>query len=287
MIDVAAGESLRVTALDTTDENAEKAKEQSLFNANNQGRLLGMEVQGRTAPPRDVGINQWDFRDPSRHCKSNGLLAVGADLAPSTLVAAYRAGVFPWPGDEGPLPWFSPNPRGVLPLDHFRCSKSLRQRLRRSNWWATVDSDFRGVIASCAQRIDGESTWISDDMRAAYIELHELGWAHSIEVWNDDGLIGGCYGLLLGGIFTGESMFHRETDASKVAVLELATRLHEAGGSLIDVQMVTDHLATLGAIAINRSLFLELLHEIRDDDVRLLKDPLPVDRLIESPVIAH
>ena len=245
-----------------------------------------MEVEGRTAPPRDVGPNQWDFRNPDKHCRSSGLLAVGADLEPSTLVAAYRSGVFPWPGDEGPLPWFSPNPRGVLPLDHFRLSKSLKQRLRRCGWHATVDANFPAVIASCANRLNGESTWINDAMRSAYTELHDLGWAHSVEVWDGELLIGGCYGLLLGGVFTGESMFHRETDASKIALLELSTRLHEAGGSLVDVQMLTDHLASLGAISIGRSLFLELLHEIRDDDVRLRTDPLPVARLADSPVIA-
>ena len=238
-----------------------------------------MEFDVRTLPPRDAGPNQWDFRDPAKHCKSNGLLAVGADLEPSTLVAAYRAGVFPWPGDDGPLPWFSPNPRGILPLDHFRCSRTLRQRLQRSGWEASVDQDFEGVITACAMRVTGESTWINDDMRAAYLQLHALGWAHSIEIWDGSRLVGGCYGLLLGGVYTGESMFHRETDASKIALLELVVRLHEAGGSLIDVQMVTDHLASLGAISIHRSLFLELLHEIRDDDVRLLTERLPVSRL--------
>ncbi len=239
-----------------------------------------MQVEPRTARPCDVGMNQWGFRDPLKHCKKNGLLAVGADLEPSTLVAAYRAGVFPWPGDDGPLPWFCPNPRGVLPFEYFKCSKSLRQTLRRSGWSATVDHAFEGVISACRQQRNGESTWISNDMRAAYVELHRLGWAHSVEIWDADRLVGGCYGLLLGGIFTGESMFHSEPDASKVALLELVTRLQEAGGSLVDVQMVTDHLASLGAIAIPRPLFLELLHEIRDDDVRLLTERLPVSRLV-------
>ena len=240
------------------------------------------EVDGRTPRATPVPNNEWDFRDPAKHCKANGLLAVGADLEPSTLVAAYRSGIFPWPGEDGPLPWFSPNPRGVLPLDHFRCSKSLRQRIRRSGWDATVDHDFEGVIERCAQRLNGGSTWISDDMRAAYIRLHRLGWAHSVEIWKDECLVGGCYGILLGGVFTGESMFHHETDASKVAVFELLTRLGEAGGSLVDVQMITDHLASLGAIAIHRSLFLEILHEIRDEDVRLLTTRLPVSRLVRS-----
>jgi leucyl/phenylalanyl-tRNA---protein transferase len=241
-----------------------------------------MEAETRTPLPAEVGVNRWDFRDPSKHCKRNGLLAVGADLEPSTLVAAYRAGVFPWPNDDGPLPWFSPDPRGVLPMDYFKCSKSLRQRLRRSGWHATVDHAFDQVIAMCANRMSGESTWINDNMRASYTQLHRMGWAHSIEIWDSNRLVGGCYGVLIGGVFTGESMFHRETDASKVALLELATRLKEAGGSLIDVQMVTDHLASLGAIAIHRSLFLEILHEIRDEDVRLLTSRLPVSRLLNS-----
>jgi leucyl/phenylalanyl-tRNA---protein transferase len=246
-----------------------------------------LRLPERTSAPVDVPPPQWDFPDPTKKTKRNGLLATGADLDPSTLVYAYQNGIFPWPHDEAPLPWFSPNPRGVLPLDHFKKSKSLRQTMQRCGWTATVDNDFAGVIANCSTRNNGEGTWISDDMRAAYTKLHELGWAHSVEIWNGETLVGGCYGILLGGVFTGESMFHRATNASKIALFELCARMHEAGGSLIDVQMVTDHLATLGAIAIHRNLFLELLSELRNDEIRLLCERLPVSRLADLVIVVE
>lgn len=212
------------------------------------------------------------------------LVAVGADLEPPTLVHAYRHGLFPWPHGRRQLPWFSPNPRGVLPPERLRVSKSLRQTLRRSGWTATVDGAFSEVIAACSKRPDGDGTWITAPMRRAYTRLHELGWVHSVEVWDGPDLVGGLYGFLIGGIFTGESMFHHRTDASKVAMVELAHRLVEAHGSLIDVQLVTDHLASLGAIGIGRPLFLDLLTELRDDDVRLVCDRLPVARLVGTPI---
>jgi leucyl/phenylalanyl-tRNA---protein transferase len=234
----------------------------------------------RTRQPVEVGPSQWDMPSP-RTAPSNesDLLAMGADLQPSTLVHAYRNGIFPWPHGRRQLPWFSPNPRGVLPPERLRVSKSLRQTLRRSGWTATVDAAFPDVINACAQRPDGEGTWINPSMKKAYSRLHELGYVHSVEVWDGTELVGGLYGFLAGGVFTGESMFHRKTDASKVAVVELAHRLVEARGSLIDVQLVTDHLASLGAIGISRPLFLDVLEEIRDDSVRLICDRLPVLRL--------
>lgn len=207
---------------------------------------------------------------------------MGADLEPATLVHAYRHGVFPWPHDDVPLPWFSPNPRGILPLDHVKVARTLRQTMRRSGWTTTVDRAFDQVIASCSVRMDGSGTWIEPEMIAAYTELHRLGWAHSLEVWDGGELVGGLYGMLLGGVFTGESMFHRVTDASKVALVDLAARLHEARGAFIDVQLVTDHLASMGAIPIARKLFLELLAECRDDDVALVCTELPVHRLPEE-----
>ena len=233
----------------------------------------------RTRRPEPVGQCEWSFPDPARRADRDGLLAIGADLAPATLVHAYLHGVFPWPHDDAPLPWFSPDPRGILPLDHLNVSKSLRQRLRRCGWTTTVDRAFDDVITACSDRPDGTSTWIEPGMIAAYCELHRLGWAHSLEVWDGAELVGGLYGMLLGGVFTGESMFHRRSDASKVAVVDLIDRLLEAGGAFVDVQLVTDHLASLGAIAINRRLFLELLGECRDDDVQLLTDELSVSRL--------
>ena len=240
----------------------------------------------RTSRPVPVDECEWTFPKPGRRSDRDGLLATGADLRPSTLVHAYRHGVFPWPHDDAPLPWFSPNPRGILPLDHLQVSKSLRQRLRRCGWTTTMDRAFDEVILACSQRPDGSSTWIEPAMIAAYGELHRLGWAHSLEVWDGARLVGGLYGMLLGGVFTGESMFHHETDASKVAIVDLANRLLEAKGAFVDVQLVTDHLASLGAIPIGRPLFLELLAECRDDEVQLLTNEFDVARLAIPPVSA-
>lgn len=230
----------------------------------------------RSTAPVDPGQCVWDFPD-ARAADEDGLIAIGADLAPATLVHAYRHGAFPWPHGKRNLPWFSPNPRGVLPLDDIAMSKTLRQTLRRSGWTATVDSAFDAVIDACSVR-EREGTWITPKMRAAYLQLHEMGWTHSVEIWDDDALVGGCYGVLVGGMFIGESMFHRATDASKVALVELGARLRDGGAGLIDVQLVTDHLASMGARPIPRTLYLELLVELRDDTVSLLCDRLPVSR---------
>jgi leucyl/phenylalanyl-tRNA---protein transferase len=235
---------------------------------------------GETRPvPIDVGPSAWALPDPST-ADPTGLVGIGADLEPATLVDAYRRGIFPWPHDGVPLPWFSPDPRGVIPADGVRVSRSLRQRLRRCGWQTTVDTAFDRVVAECTARPGHEGTWITPPMQAAYCRLHRLGWARSVEVWSADGqLVGGLYGLLLGGVFTGESMFHRATDGSKVALVDLADRLRRAGASLIDVQMTTPHLASLGAVDVPRRQFLHWLRHARDADVELPAERLPVDRL--------
>jgi leucyl/phenylalanyl-tRNA--protein transferase len=196
-------------------------------------------------------------------------------------VGAYRAGVFPWPHDSiDAVPWFSPPQRGVLPLDRMHVSRSLARRLRQSGYETTVDEAFAAVVEGCREpRADEQGTWISDDLAAAYTRLHELGHAHSLEVWGGERLVGGIYGVLVGGVFCGESMFHRETDASKIALADLVERLVEAGAGLLEVQHQTPHLQSLGAIEIERALYLGLLAELRDDDVRLLRDRLAVSRL--------
>jgi leucyl/phenylalanyl-tRNA---protein transferase len=239
------------------------------------------------------GPSRWRFPDPAA-AGEDGLVGIGADLEPTTLVDAYRRGIFPWPHPGAPLPWFSPDPRGVIPLDGVAVSRSLRARLRRSGWETTVDRAFAAVLAGCADRPgqgsgglkpsppedrDEGGTWITPPMRVAYRRLHDLGHAHSLEVWAGGELVGGLYGVGVGGVFTGESMFHLVSDASKVALVDLAARLTEAGGRLIDVQMVTPHLASLGARDLPRAAFLELLAEVRDDPVRLRTDRLPVARL--------
>lgn len=229
------------------------------------------------------GPSRWRFPDPAI-AGEDGLVGVGADLEPATLLDAYRRGIFPWPHPGAPLPWFSPDPRGVIPLDAVVVARSLRARLRRSGWETTVDRAFAAVIDACADRpgagvAPGEGTWITPPMRTAYQRLHQLGHAHSLEVWEGDRLVGGLYGIGVGGVFTGESMFHLATDASKVALVDLVDRLAGAGGRLIDVQMVTPHLASLGARDLPRAEFLALLAEVRDQPVHLPTERLPVARL--------
>ena len=221
---------------------------------------------------------RWRFPDPLS-ADPSGVVAFGADLAPETLVRAYRSGIFPWPHPGAPLPWFSPDPRGVIFLDRLRVTRSLRQRLRGCGWSTTVDRRFDAVVAACAERPD-EGTWIDGSMRRAYRRLHELGWAHSVEVWDGDELVGGLYGVRVGGCFTGESMFHRRTDASKVALVDLVERWGQAGGQLIDVQIVTEHLAALGAVEVSRPEYLARLAQVRDRMTCVPVDRRPVSRLV-------
>ena len=223
----------------------------------------------------------WALPEATAADDGSGLVAFGADLAVETLVDAYRRGIFPWPHEAMPLPWFSPDPRGVLDVAVGACvSKSLRQRLRRCGWSSTVDAAFDEVAAACADRPSGEGTWVTDEMRVAYGRLHRLGWAHSLEVWDADWrLVGGLYGVRVGGCFTGESMFHREPDASKVAFVDLVRRWRDGGGSMIDVQIPTDHLVTLGVVAVPRTDFLGWLARVRDVPVAMVRDRLAVSRL--------
>jgi leucyl/phenylalanyl-tRNA---protein transferase len=243
------------------------------------GRRPPLPSDGRARAPHPVGPSAWVLPDPS-DADEDGVVGVGADLAPSTLADAYRRGMFPWPHPGVPLPWFSPDPRGVLELDGVVVSRSLRRTLRTRGWVTTVDVAFREVVAGCAAGRGPEGTWITAAMARAYARFHELGWAHSLEVWDQDELVGGVYGVQVGGVFTGESMFHRVSDASKVALLDLAARLREAGGELIDVQVVTPHLAGLGAVELRRPGFLRRLETARDAPVRLWAGELPTARLL-------
>lgn len=200
------------------------------------------------------------FPDPSG-APPDGPLAVGGDLEPATLLDAYAHGIFPWPDADGTLWWWSPDPRALLPLEGLHVSRSLRRTLRSGRLHCTHDQAFGEVVAACAQR-PGEGTWITPAMLAAYQRLHELGTAHSVEVWDRDGrLVGGVYGVALGGAFMGESMFHRATDASKVALVHLVEHCRERGFLLLDAQLPTPHLASLGAVDLPRERFLALLAE--------------------------
>lgn len=199
---------------------------------------------------------------PVEDASPEGLLAIGGDLSMPRLLAAYRRGIFPWYNAGQPVLWWSPDPRAVLYPDRLRVSRSLRQSLRNRGYWVTFDEDFRGVVRGCAsprQYPAGTGTWITASMYDAYCELHRLGYAHSVEVWRDQRLVGGLYGVTLGRAFFGESMFSRARDASKVALVHLVRRLGKWGFSLIDCQLPSPHLESLGVEAIVRSRFLEEL----------------------------
>ena len=190
----------------------------------------------------------------------NGLAGVGADLDPGTLLAAYRQGLFPMPFRKRQIGWWSPDPRGIIPLDGLIVSRSLRASRRRFE--IRIDTAFTEVMRRCGDPARPHG-WINDEFIAAYTRLHELGWAHSIETWRDGELVGGLYGVRIGGLFAGESKFHTVTDASKVAVVATVEWLNETDATLFDVQWCTDHLATLGAIEIARDEYLRRLAAAR------------------------
>ena len=187
-------------------------------------------------------------------------MGVGADLAPGTVLAAYRQGLFPMPvARDGPLGWWSPDPRAVIPLDGLHVSRSLRKSARK--YERRVDTAFADVVEGCAEP-NRPHGWITPGIQEAYQDLHQLGWAHSVETWAEPGLVGGVYGVAVGGLFAGESMFHRARDASKVALLALVEILTAAGDAdrrLFDVQWLTPHLESLGAIEISRAEYLDRL----------------------------
>ncbi|HSH56648.1 MAG TPA: leucyl/phenylalanyl-tRNA--protein transferase [Halomonas sp.] len=192
----------------------------------------------------------------------DGLLAAGGSLAPEWLLSAYRHGIFPWYSDDQPILWWSPDPRMVLFPDEIRISRSLAKRLRNGGFTVTANRAFDTVIEACAAPRDGQpGTWIGDEMRRAYARLHTIGAAHSVEVWRGDSLVGGLYGVAMGPVFFGESMFSRTADASKVALVKLARAMSAGGGRLIDCQMHTPHLASLGAREIARATFIGYLEE--------------------------
>ena len=205
----------------------------------------------------------------------NGLLAAGGDLSPERIVAAYRRGIFPWFSAGQPILWWSPDPRMVLYADEFHMSRSLRKRLRRGDYELRVDSAFGDVIHNCAAsfRIGQTGTWITSAIIEAYTTLHAQGFAHSVESWRDGELVGGLYGIALGRVFFGESMFAFETDASKTALAGLISLLRRLGTPLIDCQQETAHLATFGARAISRRLFAAHLTELINSTVPPAKWP--------------
>ena len=202
----------------------------------------------------------FSFPDPPQWGPDD-CVAVGGDLAPGTVLAAYRRGLFPMHLPDGRLGWWSPVRRGVIPLDGLCVSRSLRRSVRR--YEVTVDVAFAEVVAGCADP-SRPGGWITPEIRAAYSVLHDLGWAHSVETWQGDDLVGGLYGVAIGGAFFGESMFHRARDASKVALVRFVSAFKRSGGHLLDVQWATDHLRSLGAVEWSRTQYLERLVDVVD-----------------------
>ncbi len=237
-----------------------------------------MPADGRARRPRPLPPSAWALPDGDT-ADADGLVGLGADLAPATLADAYRRGIFPWPHPGVALPWFCPDPRSVLTPDSVHLSRSCRRTLRRSGWTTTVDAATEAVLDACADR-GGDGTWITPAMRGAYLQLARLGWVHSVEVWDGASLVGGIYGVQVGGVFTGESMFHRAPDASKVALFALLDRFTAAGGLLVDVQLPTPHLTSLGAVEVARTTFLATLAAQRDREVRMPVRREPVSRLL-------
>ncbi len=191
----------------------------------------------------------------------DGLLAAGGDLLPERLINAYRQGIFPWFNEDQPILWWSPDPRCVLFPNELHLSRSLRKRLRRGDYRVTFDHAFADVITACGTRPD-EGTWITDSMRGAYLQLHEQGVAHSVEVWIDNALAGGLYGIAIGGVFFGESMFSHQTNGSKIAFAHLIDHLQRWGYRMVDCQVHNNHLTTLGAREISRDEFCNALSRL-------------------------
>ncbi len=213
------------------------------------------------------------FPDP-RRSDDEGLVAIGGDLSVARLLAAYGAGIFPWYNDGFPALWWSPNPRAILPADELHVSRSLRRRLERKDYVVTWNLAFSEVILACGQGRKG-GTWIVPEMRRAYQKLHHEGHAHSVEVWQENRLVGGLYGVQSGALFAAESMFHRVTDASKIAVVAASRSLARAGVRVFDVQFATGHLRSLGVKEISRDDYLARV-------ARASQTPVDLSRLVPS-----
>jgi len=203
--------------------------------------------------------NRLHFPNP-RQADEEGLVAVGGDLSVSRLLLAYRSGIFPWTAD--PVTWWSPNPRGIFELNHFHVAHSLAKVLRRKVFEVTMDRAFREVMEGCAESAPGRrSTWITEEFLEGYTHMHRQGHAHSFECWQEGKLVGGIYGVAIGGFFAGESMFHRASDASKVALFHLHQHLSRQGFCLFDVQMLTPITKRLGGVEISREEYLRRLRK--------------------------
>lgn len=210
-------------------------------------------------------------RFPDPRSARGDVVAIGDDLSIDALRDAYRHGIFPWPHDNMPLPWFSPRRRTVILFDELHVGRSLRKAQKRSDVACTIDRDFRAVIRACSEvpREDQGGTWIAPEIVDAYTRLHDTGDAHSVEVWRDDQLVGGLYGVDSGGVFTGESMFRIEPDMSKLALLHLIDHLRARGATWLDCQVMTPHMKAIGAREIARSKFLDMLAAAQESGIRI------------------
>ena len=202
-----------------------------------------------------------DFTFPDvKNSTPEGLLAVGGDLSPERLLSAYKQGVFPWFSEDQPILWWSLDPRAVIPLDGFYIGATLSKVLKRETFETRINTEFEKVMRACSVRPDGtDSGWITKEMISAYTKLHQLGYAHSIESWRNGKLVGGVYGIAIGGLFAGESMFYKEANASKVALVALVEQMKKSGLTLFDCQMVTEITKKMGAIEISREEYLKRL----------------------------
>lgn len=231
------------------------------------GEIAAIPIDIRTRrAPAVLPASPYVFPDP-RDAGPDGLVATGGDLEPSTIVAAYRRGMFPWPHAGEDLLWWSPDPRAVLFPARIRVARRLARTIRQGRYRVTLDGAFGRVIRGCAEREEG--TWITPGIIAAYTRLHELGWAHSFEAWDGEGeLAGGLYGLHVGGMFGAESMFRIERDASKVAMVAMAQHCARVGIAFVDVQLLTPHLASMGCEDVRRDTYLRMLGDVVEQPVR-------------------
>jgi leucyl/phenylalanyl-tRNA--protein transferase len=222
--------------------------------------LVPVDAEIQPLPP-DVALSAPRYFPPPTATTRDGLLCVGGRLSPDWLLDAYRHGIFPWPmWDDEPIAWWSPDPRAILDFDALRISRRLGRTLRSGKFSATCDRDFEGVIRGCATVGDrADNTWLTPAMIDAYCQMHALGHAHSVEVWHADRLVGGAYGIAIGGLFAAESMFFRERDASKAALVHLVAHLRARGYTLLDIQQWTPHTGSMGAVEISRTEYLRQL----------------------------
>lgn len=216
------------------------------------------------------------FPNPEKAANQDGLVAIGGDLTVERLVAAYQQGIFPWPVfDDDLTTWFSPDPRAILEFDNLNVSRSLRKLLRRREFEILFDRDFDAVVKGCSEPAPGRpTTWITAELAAAYSKMHRAGYAHSVEVWTQGRVVGGLYGVAIGGLFAGESMFTRVSNASKVALVHLVEHLRERGYALLDVQQSTPHMKRMGATMISRRDYLTRLKAALELDCRFGGPPL-------------